>query len=127
MGVEYAYQPAWHFPQSAWHFPGVRFCMHHGAARPCNDTHHQPPHHARLPLRYNNPAVPQAVQDDDLPKLQRACEVYRKLPGAILPPPAFITASGLPLTAVAAARNAQPRVVVYLATQGAELNEAALK
>ncbi|KXZ43689.1 hypothetical protein GPECTOR_83g301 [Gonium pectorale] len=100
----------------------------------------------------------QAVLDDDIENLQRACRAYQRLvgptaatthgssSGAAAPPgggevavprppshavapvrPSFLTASGRPLTSVAAALNVQPRLVLYLVTQGAEVDSTALR
>ena len=41
--------------------------------------------------------------------------------------PSFLTLSGRPLTSVAADLNVQPRLVLYLVEQGAELDTKALR
>ncbi|PNH02106.1 hypothetical protein TSOC_011955 [Tetrabaena socialis] len=74
--------------------------------------------------------VAAAVAEDDLEDLRKAVEAYgsraRAAPSA-WPRPSFLTSSGVPLTTVAAQRNAQPRLVLYLAAQGGELDATGLK
>ncbi|PNH05304.1 Short transient receptor potential channel 2, partial [Tetrabaena socialis] len=71
-----------------------------------------------------------AVLEDDMEGLTRAVEAYGRLAevgGAHHPRLSFLTASGLPLTAVAANLNCQPRLVLYLVAQGAEVDRTALR
>lgn len=46
---------------------------------------------------------------------------------AAWPRPSFLTSGGRLLTTLAAERNAQPRLVLYLVSQGAELDAMGLR
>ncbi len=100
---------------------------------------------ARFPLP-SPPAQVQAVDGDDYGLLVSSCETYNRIVTTAAkraalaqglpadfdvrrPPkrPSFLTSGGRPLTTVAALANAQPRLLLYLISQGAEIDATGFK
>ncbi|KAG2453180.1 hypothetical protein HYH02_002504 [Chlamydomonas schloesseri] len=74
--------------------------------------------------------IAEAVAEDDMEQLKRSVEAYSaraKAAPAPWPRPSFLTSRGRPLTTIAAERNAQPKLVLYLVSQGAELDATGLR
>ncbi|KAG2437311.1 hypothetical protein HXX76_005968 [Chlamydomonas incerta] len=74
--------------------------------------------------------IAEAVAEDDMEQLKRSVEAYSaraKAAPATWPRPSFLTSGGRPLTTIAAERNAQPKLVLYLVSQGAELDAVGLR